>query len=294
VRLRVLLSGAGVTFAALFAAAPAGAAFHLIKVSEVHPGTVGNPDGAFIELQMVAAGQNAIAGHEVDVYASDGAVTATVPMPDNVANGANNATILLGDTSVTNADVPANIGTLVSPIGGAVCFPDAVPADCVAWGNFSAPGSLPSAVGTPAAPAGIPDGQSLTRSMASGCATLLESSDDTDDSAADFDLAAPSPRPNSAEPTETPCSTPVAPSTTIDKGPKKKTKKASARFRFSSNAAGASFECKLDKGPWEPCSSPRKYRVGRGKHVFRARATADGLTDATPATHRWKRKRKKR
>lgn len=223
---------------------------------------------------------------------ANGAPEATVSIPTDVANGANNATILLGDKSVTNADVAANIGTLVSPAGGAVCFPDGQPPDCVAWGSFSAPGSLPGTVGTSAAPAGIPDGQSPTRSMAGGCATLLESSDDTDDSAAYFVLAAPSPRPKSAAPTATPCTNPVAPSTVIDKGPKEMTTKASARFRFSSSAAAASFECKLDKGAWEPCSSPQRYRVGRGKHVFRARATAGGLTDPSPASCRWKRKPK--
>ena len=46
-------------------------------------------------------------------------------------------------------------------------------------------------------------GQSLTRSISPGCATLLEETDDTDNSATDLALPTPSPRPFPVAPTET-------------------------------------------------------------------------------------------
>lgn len=283
------------TAATLAMCGSASAAFHLMKVSEVYPGTALNPDGAFIELQMFSAGQGQVAGHDVTVYDSAGALKATVPMGTNVANGQNNRTILLGDSNVSNRDFDANVGTLIDDAGGAVCFADASPPDCVAWGSFSSMTPLPGETGTAAGP--IPDGQSLSRSITRGCATLLEAADDTDDSAADFTLGSPTPRSNADPVTEQPCGGPGgdAPETTIDSGPKKKTRKRKAKFKFSADAAGATFECKLDKGAYKPCSSPKSYRkLKPGKHRFRVRATAGGKTDATPARYAWKVKRKKR
>jgi hypothetical protein len=86
---------------------------------------------------------------------------------------------------------------MLTPAGGAVCLPEANPPDCVSWGNFA--GALPfPGAGTPA-PA-IPEGLSLTRTTARGCALGLDKADDSNDSAADFSLGSPTPRPNSAPP----------------------------------------------------------------------------------------------
>ncbi|HYU59194.1 MAG TPA: hypothetical protein VEK39_00400 [Solirubrobacterales bacterium] len=83
------------------------------------------------------------------------------------------------------------------------------------------------------------------------------------------------------------------PDTQITKGPKKKTKKKKATFEFSSTVAGSTFECKLDDGPFEPCTSPHDVKAKKGKHSFEVRATAGGQTDPTPATDSWKVKKKK-
>jgi hypothetical protein len=278
----------------------ASAAFHLMKVSEVYPGTGADPDSAFIELQMFSSGQNFVGGHEVTVYDAAGALAATVQMNADVDNGQNNRTILLGDSNVSGRDFDADVGTLIAPAGGAVCFVDASPSDCVAWGNFVEPMGFPAATGTAAQ--AIPDGQSLSRSIAPGCATLLEASDDTDDSAADFALGSPSGRGNADPVTEQPCGGGGggggggdAPETRIDSGPKKKTSKKKAKFTFSADVAGATFECKLDKGAFAPCASPKTYKgLKRGKHKFSVRATAAGETDASPATYAWKVKKKKK
>jgi hypothetical protein len=91
---------------------------------------------------------------------------------------------------------------------------------------------------------------------------------------------------------------PVAqgPETTIDKGPKKKTRKRKAKFRFSSDDPGATFACKLDKQDFEPCTSPQKYKkLKRRKHTFQVRAIdAAGNFDASPDALKWKVKKKKR
>src|SRR4030095_13875821 len=79
----------------------------------------------------------------------------------------------------------------MSAAGGKVCW-DATLVDCVAWGNYS--GSS-TGVGSPAVPGGIPSGKAIRRDLAiSGGATTLEATDDTGDSAADFDVADPQPR----------------------------------------------------------------------------------------------------
>ena len=264
----------------LFAAPNALGDFHLMKVSEVFPGTAAAPDKAFIELQMYEPGQNQVDGHSVTVYNGTGTPTATVPMNAPVANGESQRTILLGDIDVTNRDFPANVGTLIVPAGGAVCFETI---DCVAWGNFSAPGAIPGPVGTPVLPGGIPNESSIARSITPGCPTLLEAGDDTNNSAADFfETTAESPRPNATVPTETPCPSLDPPVTTIDKV---KIKGDDAKVKFSADDANATFECKLDKKPFKKCTSPKNYKnLDDGKHKVKVQATnATGTGKAAKA-----------
>jgi ELWxxDGT repeat protein len=88
----------------------------------------------------------------------------------------------------------------------------------------------------------------------------------------------------------------VAPETTITKAPKHKLKtkkrKAKVRIKFSSEP-GASFGCTLDRKT-EPCSSPFKTKVRKGKHVFSVVASDDvGNPDPTPASVKFKVVRKK-
>jgi len=80
----------------------------------------------------------------------------------------------------------------------------------------------------------------------------------------------------------------VPPKTKILRGPKN-TKKSAVKFRFSSNDAGSTFQCKLDKKPFKPCASPKKYKkLKPGKHVFKVRAIDQaGNVDPTPAKRRF-------
>lgn len=58
----------------------------------------------------------------------------------------------------------------------------------------------------------------------------------------------------------------------------------------SSNERGSRFECRLDRGKFKPCGSPRELkRLGKGKHRFVVRAVdRAGNVDPTPAKARWR------
>ena len=100
--------------------------------------------------------------------------------------------------------------------------------------------------------------------------------------------------PAAVEPPSTDVTDVTPPDTTIDKAPKRKSKKRKARFSFSSNEDGSSFECSFDGAPFEVCASPLKRKVKRRKHRFEVRAIdRAGNVDATPAIAKWKVKRRK-
>jgi len=289
---------ATVALAGMALTAPAASAvggFHFIKIREVFIGG-GNPHAAFVELQTYAPGQANIAGHSVTFYDETGVPLAPYPITSDVPNGDNQRSILIGGPSVTpTPDFPYDIGAATQTFGpgGAVCFDNL---DCVAWGNFA--GMLPSPPGSPA-PA-IPAGSSLERSIAPGCATLLEDFDDTNVSLTDFFLqATPNPRNNATAPTEQSCAGPPTnpgggPDTKIDRGPKKKTKKKNTVFEFSSTSVGVTFECSVDgnapKGAnsFGPCTSPFPVKVKKGRHNFRVRAVLNGVPDGSPAEQSWR------
>ena len=81
----------------------------------------------------------------------------------------------------------------------------------------------------------------------------------------------------------------VAPNTTITSGPKASTSAKSATFSFSSSESGSEFECRLDGGAWQACSSPKSYGgLKKGSHVFRVRAVDKaGNADGTPDVRSW-------
>ena len=83
---------------------------------------------------------------------------------------------------------------------------------------------------------------------------------------------------------------PTPPETTLTKGAPKRTRKSKARFRFVSDEAGSTFECKQDRKPWTPCTSPTKVTgLDEGKHRFRVRAIdAAGNVDPTPAKSKYR------
>ncbi len=82
----------------------------------------------------------------------------------------------------------------------------------------------------------------------------------------------------------------LAPQTTITKDAPKQTDKSKVKFKFVSDEAGSTFECKVDKKPFKPCQSPRTIKhLDEGKHKFKVRAVdAAGNVDASPAKDKFK------
>ena len=82
----------------------------------------------------------------------------------------------------------------------------------------------------------------------------------------------------------------LAPRTSLGKRLGKKLAKGQAKFSFSSNEAGSSFQCKLDAKKIARCRSPRTYKhLKPGRHAFKVWATdAAGNKDATPAKRRFR------
>ena len=81
----------------------------------------------------------------------------------------------------------------------------------------------------------------------------------------------------------------AAPNTSITATPLTPSIDTRAQFQFLSDKPGSSFECKLNAARnWTACKSPHVYSgLSPGSHTFQVRAIAGGLTDPTPALHRW-------
>ncbi len=82
----------------------------------------------------------------------------------------------------------------------------------------------------------------------------------------------------------------TAPETTITVKPAKRTGKRVARFAFVADEPGATFQCRLDRRSWRPCTTATTYqRLGAGRHVFRVRAVdAVGNVESAPAVWAWR------
>lgn len=311
--MRALTLGRGLAATAAIAAClltlgagTASATFHLIQVREVYPGSALEPEGEYVELQMYAGGQEHVKGHKLRTYDAAGAVTGTSTFPADVANGANQSTIVLATPAAASQfgftpDASLASPGALSPAGGATCWEEL---DCVSWGSFS--GFLPSPAGTPAASGGIADGMALRRTISRGCPTALDPPDDSDDSVTDLSPASPQPRPNSVAPTEQLCpssgggsgggeggSSPGSanvPQTILRHRPPERTGDRTPTFRFVGDEAGVSFECKLDGNGFRACRSPFTTKtLSFGTHRFRVRARdGEGKVDPTPAVARFR------
>jgi hypothetical protein len=301
------ITALAVTVLALAGAPAAHATFHLMSVREVYPGSSGSAtaqEAEYVELQMYSAGQNFVQGHTITVYNASGSETGSATFAADMAKGTNQSTLLAATPAAATQfgmtpDATLSAGSL-NPIGGAACWESL---DCVAWGNFK--GSVLAPVGTPADPAGIPDGMALQRTIARNCPTLLEQGDDSDDSSLDFLNALPTPRPNSIVPPEHACasqapdgggsSKPGAagggqaagrrPQTSIRRGPPHVSRRRSATFRFTSSQPNSTFLCRLDGRLFKRCHSPLTLRhLKLGQHLFRVKARAPGgATDRSAA-----------
>lgn len=80
----------------------------------------------------------------------------------------------------------------------------------------------------------------------------------------------------------------IAPDSSIVSGPISLTNQASAQFEFTSDDPSATFECRLDGGAWEGCTSPEQISVAHGIRQFEVRATdTAGNVESSPASRSW-------
>src|SRR5258706_13945780 len=127
-RLTRIALAAGLTAAGVAAfASTASATFHENMIREVHAGSGGTGD--YVELQAFAAGQNFVSGKNIVSYDGGGTPLSTFTFPTNVANGANQATILVSNGGVPGGDFTASPGSgndgthlTVDNTGGTVCY----------------------------------------------------------------------------------------------------------------------------------------------------------------------------
>jgi len=186
---------------------PAMATFHLMKVVEIFPGTAASPSAQYVVIQMYASGQNLVGGHALTVYNAAGSVVGTFTFAGSVPNGANQAKILIATSqaeSFFGLSADMVMSASVMSAGGKLCWAGTI--DCVAWGAYT--GSS-AGVGTPFnASGGLTPGRAATRRLnISGSATVLDGTDDSDNSASDFAFATPAPRNNAGVPGTIPPST---------------------------------------------------------------------------------------
>ncbi len=92
------------------------------------------------------------------------------------------------------------------------------------------------------------------------------------------DIGPPDPQPPAA-----------LPDTTITAGPGDTSLTHSIGFAFTgsiSPTAPLSFECRIDGGVYQPCSSPQRYTLPDGAYTFETRAlSSQGQADPTPASY---------
>jgi hypothetical protein len=228
-------------------AQPAHATFHEMKIREVFAGRADQPNAHFVELQMYSSGQNFVSGKQVKVFSAAGSEVGSFTFPGSVPNGANQASILVGTPEIQTAFgiVPdLTMTPVIAASGGKACFvdpgdyinPGQGNIDCVSWGSFAPGGET----GTPA-PA-IPSEMSIERKISRGDPAILDSpADDTNNSMADFQATAPSPRNNSgAAPPPSPGTDTTAPASDIGKPAPGKTYNDSTfkKFRGSATDSG--------------------------------------------------------
>jgi hypothetical protein len=162
--------------------------------------------------------------------------------------------------------------------------------DRAANGALSNPSCIEATAGPVAGCGGTAPGLSDARGIAvSPDGASVYAVAQNDEAIVRFDRELPPP-PDGGGPDDT-----TPPDTQITAGPRKKERKGKASFSFSSTEPGSTFECKLDGGAFEPCTSPHGVKVKKGKHGFEVRAQdASGNVDPTPATQDWKVKKKKK
>lgn len=195
------------------------------------------------------------------------------------------------DLTIRHSNLPAN-GSELSTNSGVLTLANNIDQDPL----FAGANDFHLTAESPSIDAGDPAPGGLTSDFDG----LIRPQDGDDNGSVIRDQGAfefPDPTPPVDQPVDPPADL-QPPETSIDSGPgkKKQLRKRRATFTFSATEAGSTFECRLDRAGFMPCSSPISFkRLKRGKHTFSVRASdAAGNVDASPATKAFKVKKKKR
>jgi len=201
----------------LAAAAPCEATFHIANIDEIMTSYGGDPEVQFVEIVMLASGQNFVAGTKLSAFGADGSFQGVVlTVSNNVLGGSGRRWLMATQAFVTTSGLAADfVFSPGLPTGsGMVCWGspgaganEANPAlyvDCVSYGAFTGAGNVHSS-----APSVFsPDGHSLRRLF------------DTNDSSTDFECGDPADPANNAFATvdldaTTPCVAATTTTTTV-------------------------------------------------------------------------------
>ncbi len=174
---------------------PALATFHFARIVEIYTGNDAQPGAQYIIIMPHSDVQDLFQGVSVEVYDAAGN-----PLPDfalfasnlpDTATDQKSILVATADAQTIFGVTPDQVATGALPSSGVVCFFKApLTPDCVSYGNYTGASNVGgSPTGTPAP--SIPSGAVLRRDL--GADGTLQSFDDTDDSAADFDRAGPIP-----------------------------------------------------------------------------------------------------
>ena len=168
-------------------------AFHFARIAEVFTGTEAHPDAQYIVIVPYSNFQTLFSSVEVRVYDAAGTQLPNFAVfSANLINSTTNQKSILVATLTAQSIlgiVPDQVATGSLPASGIVCFRKSITVpDCVSYGNYLGSTLVGgSQAGPPAS--SIPSGAALRRDF--GANGTLEFTDDTNSSAADFDLSGP-------------------------------------------------------------------------------------------------------
>ncbi len=174
-------------------ASPIQAGFHVAKIAEVFTGTAAHPNAQYIVIVPYANSQNVFSSVVVTVYNAAGAAQADFAvflsnLPSAITNQ-RSILVATADAQSILGIIPDQVAVGSLPQSGIVCFKKATLApDCVSYGNYFGSTTVGGSQAGPPAPT-IPLGAALRRDF--GADGILQGLDDTNNSAADFDVTGP-------------------------------------------------------------------------------------------------------
>jgi CSLREA domain-containing protein len=240
--------------------------------SAAEENVISNADAAAIEIFGIEESRNEIGRNRGSGNGSDFIWLRPFNGPEGDPNGVNSPDILVA--AKTEASGSAEPGALVRVFRKESEDPGEIAgfvAEAVANGSGQWKATFP----------GLPEKTIIvaTQSLDGGTSSLGENAitpPDPPPTCADTPSMCVKPdTPVPPAPQPQPGSTPdvIAPKVTIKKAPKAKSSSTMAKFKFVSDEAGSKFQCRLDKGKFKNCRSPKTYKkLKPGKHVFKVRA----------------------